>query len=177
MKQLASSLLILGFGLTLAACGEAPFKAPLPDRELAGAESGAHVYPTGNWSDDYGNVWAAQVTGAAVTAQGMCGPGLALVLRGEIDGRQLRYQIEGEDRVVVASGQADLVNGGHAFFDTRFPDGTPSAEGVLHFAHASPVRDSAGLPTACLASAPPNPGARPYIDPQQKPAPEQEAQP
>ena len=177
MRRYPGFLTVLALGFALTACGEAPFKAPLPDRELEGAVSTVPAFPTGNWSDDYGTVWAARVSDAAVIAQGLCGPGLALVLRGQIEGSRLDYRIEGADRTVLANGRADLVNVGHAFFDTRFPDGTPNAEGVLHFSHDSPVRGSAGLLSACLASAPPDTDPPPDIADQLKPAPEQELQP
>ena len=158
---------ILALGMS--ACGEAPLKAPLPGRNLDGGKldggPAALAFPTSAWSDDYGSGWQATVTGERVTAEGVCGAASGLVLAGVVAGQRLDYRISGPAGDAIASGHADLINADHAFFETRLLDGSLNAEGVLHFSHASHVREAA-LPPAgpCIFPLTPLEPAAPELD-------------
>ena len=173
MISIARLVVASSLTLAMAACGEAPLKAPLPGRTLDGGTA-ALAFPTSAWSDDYGGNWQATVVNGQVTAEGLCGSASGLILAGAIAGQRLDYRISAPEGETIALGHADLVNADHAFFETRMLDGSLNAEGVLHFSHASPAREAA-LPTAapCIARLSPPEPTTPELDGGGAPQPSQ----
>jgi hypothetical protein len=166
--HLAFALGALSLGaLTLANCGPAPLKAPIPGRTDTGTPAPTVkgiAFISGEWRDDLGNTWVAIVNDAAgatqtVTAQGKSGPSMGLVLLGDVKDGILSYRISTPDGIPLASGSAQMINANHAFFDTRLPDGSPNADGVLHINHAPPAQPEMVTGAADCAAVPATPPA------------------
>jgi hypothetical protein len=173
MKRTLILAAIAVTGLTLAACGPAPLKAPLPGRGDTTAiptPTGQFPFLSGIWRDDLGNSWSASVNGPGtgsqtVTAQNTTGAAAGLVLLGDITGGVLTYRIATPDGTVLATGTAMMINGNHAFFNTVNADGSANADGVLHINHAPPLQSVGG---GCAAPAP-TPGLEGGANPDPQP--------
>jgi hypothetical protein len=143
-------LLILSLALT--ACKPSSVFGPDSEKkdELLGGEtaelpvSPALHYPTGQWEDGLGNDWEVNVTGANLAATLGTGNLAGVTMTGQINAGQLVYQIAYPDKTPLAEGQAHLIDDTHALFETRNPDGSLNAHGLLHFNH--PAFVPAGQP-------------------------------
>ncbi|MFT3726172.1 MAG: hypothetical protein QM773_21615 [Hyphomonadaceae bacterium] len=149
--------------IVLVACGEAPFKAPRPEAsDLDGAPPKSIAFPSGDWTDDYGDLWKASVDEGKVSAVASCGPRLGSVLSGNVAEGVLDCRISDGAGAEYAAGRAQLINDRHAFFETRFKDGSATSEGLLHLLHDAPVRKSGPTSsTACVEIPVPPPLAAP----------------
>jgi hypothetical protein len=149
MKRI--SILILSLALT--ACKPSSVFGPESQKkdELLGGEttelpaSPALFYPTGQWEDGLGNSWDVSVTGATLSATLGTGNLAGVTMTGHINDSELLYQIAYPDSTPLAQGEAHLIDDTHALFETRNPDGSLNAHGLLHFNH--PAFVPAGQPT------------------------------
>lgn len=149
MKSISVLILIL----VLTACKPSSVFGPDSEKkdELLGGEtaeqlaSPALYYPTGQWEDGLGNSWDVSVTGANLAATLGTGNVAGVTMTGHINDSQLIYQIAYPDSTPLAAGEARLIDDTHALFETRNPDGSLNAHGLLHFNHAAFV--PAGQPT------------------------------
>ena len=100
----------------------------------AARESGA-VRETGVWYDDSGLPWQMVTEGARFTAQAdVFGVG-TVVMRGEVLGQALSYQLFDVSGNVVGYGEGRIDDDSHISYESYLPNGLIFASGQLHVNH------------------------------------------